>query len=70
VIEFPGYEITEGSCSDGLLKYLYESKVITFNYDYKLKNKGVGCQPEHHELGATDTLDKCMAKYVKAVESG
>lgn len=61
-IDFPEYEITEGVCSDGLLKYLYESRVITFNYDYKLKHQGVGCAPEKLNLGPTDTLDKCMKK--------
>lgn len=69
-IDFADYEITEGVCSDGLLKYLYESKVITFNYDYKLKHKGVGCAPEKLNLGPTDTLDKCMKKYVDAIEAG
>jgi hypothetical protein len=69
-IDFPEYEITEGQCSDGLLKYLYESKVITFNYDYQLKHAGVGCAPEKLNLGPTDTLDKCMKKYVDAIEEG
>lgn len=69
-VDFDGYEITEGTCSDGLLKYLYESKVITFNYDYQVKHQGVGCAPEKLNLGPTDTLDKCMTKYVEAIEDG
>ena len=59
-IDFAGYEITEGVCGDGNLKYLYESKVITFKYDYKIKHQGYGCAPEILDLGPTDTLDKCM----------
>lgn len=69
-VGFNEYEIAQGTCSDGLLKYLYSNDVITFNYDYQLKHKEVGCDPEKMSLGVTDTLEKCMRKYVDAVESG
>jgi len=52
------------------LKHLYESKVISFNYDFKIKHEKHGCAPETVDLGVTDTLDKCMKKYVDAVEAG
>lgn len=53
------------------MKYHYENKgVVSFNYDFQVKHKEVGCNPEKLNLGPTDTLEKCISKYVAAVESG
>ena len=40
------------------------------NYNTVLKHANSGCAPEQIDLGVTETLEQCAAKYTEATKSG